>query len=79
MIRIFVPADAVALAMGADRIAAAIRREADRLGAQIEIVRTGTRGMVWLEPLVKVETAEGRIGYGPVTADDIVGRSRLVV
>ena len=71
MIRIFVPADATALAMGADRVATAIQHEAGKLGAMVEIVRTGTRGMVWLEPLVEVETEQGRIGYGPVTQDDI--------
>ncbi len=71
MIRVFVPADATALAMGADRVAAAIQREADKAGAQVRIVRTGTRGMVWLEPLVEVETGDGRIGYGPVAADDV--------
>ncbi len=71
MIRIFVPCDATALGMGAERIVAAIRREADQAGAPIRIVRTGTRGMVWLEPLVEVETAQGRIGYGPVCPDDV--------
>jgi formate dehydrogenase iron-sulfur subunit len=71
MIRIFVPCDATALGMGAERIVAAIRREADQAGAPIQIVRTGTRGMVWLEPLVEVETAQGRIGYGPVSPDDV--------
>ena len=37
-------------------------------------MRVGSRGMVWLEPLVEVEDASGqRIGYGPVTADDVPG------
>ena len=71
MTRIFVPGDVTALALGADRVAAAIRREAERLGQAVEIVRTGTRGMTWLEPLIEVETAEGRIGYGPVADGDV--------
>ena len=40
-------------------------------GAQIEIIRTGSRGMIFLEPLVEVETAAGRVGYGPVKASDV--------
>jgi len=71
--RIYVPADSAALALGADDVATAIVAEAKRLGAVVEIVRTGSRGMHWLEPLVEVQTASGRIGYGPVTAADIAG------
>jgi len=72
MIRIFVPCDATALALGADRIAETIRHEASLRAIPVQIVRTGTRGMVWLEPLIEVETAaEGRIGYGPVTPADV--------
>ena len=71
--RIYVPCDAAALALGADRVAAAIAAEAARLGAAVEIVRNGSRGMVFLEPLVEVQTAAGRIGYGPVSVDDVPG------
>jgi formate dehydrogenase iron-sulfur subunit len=73
MIRIFVPIDAAALALGADRVAAAIEREAAARGLEFELIRTGTRGMVWLEPLVEVETAVGRFGYGPVRPADVPG------
>ena len=73
MTRIFVPGDAAALALGADRVAAALAAEAERRGNALEIVRTGSRGMVFLEPLVEVQTPEGRIGYGPVAARDIAG------
>ena len=71
MTRVFVPCDATALAMGADRVADLIRAKADALRRPVQIVRNGTRGMVWLEPLVEVETASGRTGYGPVTPDDV--------
>ena len=27
--------------------------------------------MLWLEPLVEVETPAGRVGYGPVKASDV--------
>lgn len=71
--RIYVPADSAALALGADDVATAIAAEAKRLGAVVEIVRNGSRGMHWLEPLVEVQTDSGRIGYGPVAAADVPG------
>ncbi|MBU2993060.1 NADH-quinone oxidoreductase subunit NuoF [Octadecabacter sp. 1_MG-2023] len=69
--KIFVPLDSAAKALGADNIAAAIQREAESRGLDITVVRNGTRGMIWLEPLVEIETDEGRVGYGPVSADDV--------
>ncbi|NYH98010.1 formate dehydrogenase beta subunit [Cupriavidus plantarum] len=68
---IFVPRDSTALALGADEVAEAIAREAAARGADVRIVRNGSRGMFWLEPLVEVKTDGGRIGYGPVSADDV--------
>ena len=69
--RVFIPRDAGAIAVGADRVAGAIARQATGTGTNIEIVRTGSRGAYWLEPLVEVETARGRVGYGPVSVDDV--------
>ncbi|MES2148491.1 MAG: NADH-quinone oxidoreductase subunit NuoF [Pseudomonadota bacterium] len=69
--RIFVPRDSTALALGADDVAAAIALEAARRNIDIEIVRNGTRGLLWLEPLVEVDTAQGRLGFGPVDSDDV--------
>jgi formate dehydrogenase iron-sulfur subunit len=71
MTRIFVPRDAAALAVGADKVAAKIAAEAQARGVALETIRTGSRGMIFLEPLIEVETADGRIGYGPVTAADV--------
>jgi formate dehydrogenase iron-sulfur subunit len=71
MTRIFVPRDAAARAVGADRVAAALQQEAERRGLAIELVRTGSRGLFWLEPMVEVETPAGRIAYGPVTPADV--------
>jgi formate dehydrogenase iron-sulfur subunit len=71
MTRIFVPRDAAARAVGADEVAAAIETEAKRLGEAVEIVRTGSRGLFWLEPMVEVETPAGRIAFGPMTAKDV--------
>jgi formate dehydrogenase iron-sulfur subunit len=64
--RVFVPADSSALSVGAEAVARAILDEARRRGLDIELVRTGSRGLFWLEPMVEVETAAGRVGYGPV-------------
>ncbi|AMY68082.1 formate dehydrogenase beta subunit [Frigidibacter mobilis] len=69
--RIFVPRDAAAKAVGAEAVAAAVRAEAAARGLPVELVRNGSRGMVWLEPLLEVETSEGRIAFGPVTAADV--------
>ncbi len=69
-IRVYLPRDASARSLGADEVGIAL---AAALGDSIELVRTGTRGLVWLEPLIEVATAEGRVGYGPVTAADVPG------
>ena len=73
MIRIFVPRDSAARSVGADEVAAAIEAGMSDRGIDAEIVRNGSRGMLWLEPLVEVETAAGRVGYGPVALRDVAG------
>ncbi len=70
-IRVFVPRDATALALGADAVAQALRTQCAMRGLDVDVVRNGSRGMAWLEPLVEVLTARGRIAYGPVTADAV--------
>ncbi len=70
-IRVFVPIDAAARSMGADRVAAAIAAAAREANVPIDLVRTSSRGMLWLEPLVEVETARGRVAYGPVRPSDV--------
>ncbi len=69
--RIFVPRDAAARAVGADRVAAAIAETARKQGLAIELVRTGSRGLFWLETLVEVEIEGRRIGFGPVAPADV--------
>ncbi|MGE0845488.1 MAG: formate dehydrogenase beta subunit [Flavobacteriaceae bacterium] len=71
--RIYVPGDSGALALGADAVAEAIAREAASRGVDVEIVRNGSRGMYWLEPLVEVAVGGVRHGYGPVSAADVAG------
>ncbi len=73
MTTLYLPRDAAALALGADRVAAAIMREAAARGLSVTLVRTGTRGAVWLEPLLEVATANGRVGYGPMRVADVPG------
>jgi formate dehydrogenase iron-sulfur subunit len=70
-LRIHVPRDSTALALGADAVAAAIAREAAQRQLDITLVRNGTRGLLWLEPLVEVETSQGRVGFGQVDASDV--------
>ena len=72
-IRVYVPRDAAALAAGADEVAAAIQAQARTAGVDITLVRNGSRGLFWLEPLVEVDTSAGRIAYGPVQASDVAG------
>ena len=73
MIRIFVPRDSAARSIGSDEVAAAIEAGLRDRGISAEIVRNGSRGMLWFEPLVEVETAAGRVGYGPVALRDVAG------
>ena len=68
-VKVFVPRDSAALSVGADSVAHSIAIEAVSRGVDVTIVRTGSRGMLWQEPLVEVETDRGRVGYAQVTGD----------
>ena len=68
--RIFVSRDAGAVAVGADEVALALEAAASQRGIAVEIIRTGSRGLYWLEPMVEVATAQGRTAFGPLTAAD---------
>ncbi|MFM7555433.1 MAG: formate dehydrogenase, partial [Verrucomicrobiota bacterium] len=70
-VTIYVPNDSAAIGVGANDTAQAIARIAAERGIPIRLVRNGSRGLFWLEPLVEVVTAGGRIGYGPVEAHDV--------
>lgn len=71
--RIYVPGDTTACALGADAVAELIAAGADGRGIGIELVRNGSRGAFWLEPLVEVETESGRFAFGPVQPQDVPG------
>lgn len=70
-ITVYVPGDSSALSLGAERIAQSILKEAKNRDLDIRLVRNGSRGLYWLEPLVEVATPSGRIAYGPVKRGDI--------
>jgi len=65
--RLFIPKDSAAVAVGADDVARAFAARG------IDAIRTGSRGLYWLEPMIEVETPEGRIAYGPVAPEDVAG------
>ncbi|MGA0003725.1 MAG: formate dehydrogenase beta subunit [Candidatus Nanopelagicales bacterium] len=71
MTKVFVPMDSAALSMGANEVAQAISDHAAKNGLDVTVVRNGSRGMLWLEPLVEVETEAGRVGYANVSAEQI--------
>ena len=70
-VTVFVPRDAAALSLGAEQVAHAIEAESARRRLDVRLVRNGSRGMCWLEPLLEVQTAAGRIAYGPVAPGDV--------
>jgi formate dehydrogenase iron-sulfur subunit len=72
-VKIYVPGDAAALGVGADETAQAILAEAQRRGIAVELVRNGSRGLLWLEPLVEVDVAGTRMAYGPVQSHAVAG------
>jgi len=69
--KVWLPLDSAAVALGADEIAEAIQSLAAQRGVDLTLVRNGSRGMVWLEPLAEVETPQGRMAFGPMTLDDV--------
>ncbi len=69
--RVFVPGDTTAWSLGADEVADAIAAEIATRGLDATVVRTGSRGLYWLEPLVEVDTPTGRLGFGPIAVDDV--------
>ena len=69
--KIYLPLDSAAVALGADEIAEALHVHAKAKGIDLTIVRNGSRGMVWLEPMAEVETPAGRLAFGPLTLSDV--------
>jgi formate dehydrogenase iron-sulfur subunit len=72
-LRIYIPGDSAAIACGADEIARIFGSLAARRKIDVTIVRNGSRGLHWLEPMLEVETPAGRVAYGPVGEADAEG------
>lgn len=70
-VRLYVPCDTTAVAVGANEVARRIALEAAERGVEIDLVRNGSRALFWLEPLVEVESPQGRVAYGPVEPSDV--------
>ncbi len=71
-VSVYVPRDSAAASVGAEDVAERVLEIAQDAGARVRLVRTGSRGMLWLEPLVEVAAADGtRFAFGPVTAADV--------
>lgn len=73
MIKLCISCDSLARAVGADQLAEAFEREAAKRQLPLQIQRTSSRGLYWLEPLLELESAEGRLGFGPVMPEDVPG------
>ena len=73
MPRLYLPIDSLARAVGADDVAVALATQAQerQLSLSLDLQRTSSRGLYWLEPLLEMDTPQGRIGFGPLTAADV--------
>ncbi len=71
MKHIYLPRETTAISLGANNLEIELNREANLRNIDIKIVRTGSRGAAWLEPLIEVEKGNTRIAYGPITTKDI--------
>src|SRR5215475_2627201 len=71
MMLVYVSRDAGAVAVGADDVALALEQVASKRGIAIETIRTGSRGLYWLEPMVEIATPKGRVAFGPIGTGDV--------
>jgi formate dehydrogenase iron-sulfur subunit len=78
-LHLFIPRDAGAVAVGADDVALALEQAAAKRSIAIEIIRTGSRGLYWLEPMVEIASPTGRVAFGPVTVADATSLLDAVV
>ncbi len=70
-VKVFVPCDTTARSVGADAVATEIRAAAADRGVSVELIRNGSRGLYWLEPMVEVDVAGERRAYGPIVPADV--------
>jgi formate dehydrogenase iron-sulfur subunit len=72
-IKVYVPRETAAISVGAHEVALEIEGHAKEAGISIQLIRNGSWGATWLEPMVEVEVGDSRIAYGNVTTDDVAG------
>lgn len=64
---VYIPQDTLSIALGADELAQQVEKWASKHKAEIQIVRNGSRGLYWLEPLLEIDSGDGvRLAYGPM-------------
>lgn len=68
---LYIPRDTTAISLGADKVAFAIAAVALEKETSLNIVRNGSRGLYWLEPMLEIDTQRGRVAYGPITVDAV--------
>jgi formate dehydrogenase iron-sulfur subunit len=71
MTRVFISRDSTAISLGAEQVAQRFQQISAEQELDIEIIRNGSRGLFWLEPLIEIETNQGRVAYGPVQPNDL--------
>ena len=69
--KIFIPRESTAISLGAHQVARAFTHYLSDHDIDIKIIRNGSRGLFWLEPMIEIETAQGRMAYGPVAPADV--------
>ncbi len=68
---LFIPRDTTALSLGADQVAEQVQKITKKKNIALNIVRNGSRGLYWLEPMIEIETDRGRVAYGPVSVEKV--------
>lgn len=71
-VQVFIPGDMLSCALGANELAIKLAKEAVARGKKITIIRNGSRGICWAEPLLEVQTQAGRMAYGKVNESDVI-------
>lgn len=68
---LYIPKDTTSVSLGTDKVAEIIQHLVDKNECPVKIIRNGSRGLYWLEPMIEIETTRGRVAYGPVTVNDV--------
>ncbi|MBM87689.1 MAG: formate dehydrogenase [Gammaproteobacteria bacterium] len=69
--KVFVPRDTSACSRGTDLIAAKLQHHFAQNNIAVDVVRNGSRGLYWLEPLIEIETDKGRYAFGPISPEEV--------